>query len=326
MSDNLSATDGASQFDVVETEDEVLDATTDKSMSQGQIVLRRFVHHRGAMISLVVFIFVVLLAFTSIGVGPIPGWWKYNYWSPMEVIDGGRPTLSWTGLGEHPFGQDNIGKDYFAMVMRGTQISILIAFVVGVVSTVIGTLVGALAGYYRGWLESILMRLTDLFIIIPLLVLAAVIGSIAGKIGVLFLALMLGVLSWTGLARMVRGEVMSLREREFVSAAHALGASAPRIIFRHILPNCLGTIIVSATLAISSAILLETSLSFIGFGVRAPNTSLGLLISTYQTTFSTRPWLFFAPAALILAITLTVNFIGDGLRDAFDPRQKGKVK
>ncbi len=313
-------------FNVVELDDEILDATTDKSMSQGQIVLRRFLHHRGAMVSLVIFVLVVLLAFSSIGFGPIPGWWPHSYTRPMEVVNGTAPTMGWFHLGEHPFGQDNVGKDYFALVMRGTQISIIIAFVVGIVSTLIGTLIGALAGYYRGWIESVLMRMTDLFIVIPLLVLAAIVGQMFGNQGPVFLAVMLGLLSWTGLARMVRGEVMSLREREFVSAAHALGAGAPRIILRHILPNCLGTIIVSATLSIASAILLETALSYLGFGVQSPDTSLGLLISNYQTTFSTRPWLFFAPAAMILLIALSVNFIGDGLRDAFDPRQKGKVK
>ena len=244
----------------------------------------------------------------------------------MPVVNGGAPTIGLFHLGEHPFGQDNVGKDYFALAMRGTQISIMIALVVGLVSTLIGTLVGALAGYFRGWVESLLMRITDMFIVIPLLILAAIIGQMTGSMGPLFLALMLGLLSWTGLARMVRGEVMSLREREFVAAADALGASSWRIIVRHILPNCLGTIIVNATLSIASAILLETSLSYLGFGVRPPDTSLGLLISDYQTTFATRPWLFFVPAAMILAIALTVNFIGDGLRDAFDPRQKGKVK
>ena len=313
-------------FNVVELDDEILDATTDKSMSQGQIVLRRFLHHRGAMVSLVIFVLVVLLAFSSIGFGPIPGWWPHSYKQPMPVVNGGAPTIGLFHLGEHPFGQDNVGKDYFALAMRGTQISIMIALVVGLVSTLIGTLVGALAGYFRGWVESLLMRITDMFIVIPLLILAAIIGQMTGSMGPLFLALMLGLLSWTGLARMVRGEVMSLREREFVAAADALGASSWRIIVRHILPNCLGTIIVNATLSIASAILLETSLSYLGFGVRPPDTSLGLLISDYQTTFATRPWLFFVPAAMILAIALTVNFIGDGLRDAFDPRQKGKVK
>lgn len=321
---HFHAESGDTDFAAVELDDDILDSTTDKSFSQGQLVRRRFLHHRGAMISTVLFILVFLLAFTSIGYGPIPGWWKYGYLETLPVENGGRPTLGFFHLGNHPFGQDNVGKDYFALVMRGAQQSIIVAFIVGIVSTLVGTVVGALAGYYRGWIESLLMRLTDLFIIIPMLVLAAVILKYSGQ-GIMLLSVMLGLLVWTSLARLVRGEVLSLREREFVSAAHAAGASSGRIIFRHILPNCLGTIIVSATLAIASAILLETSLSFLGLGIKAPDTSLGVLISNYQASFATRPWLFFAPAALILAIALTVNFIGDGLRDAFDPRQKRKV-
>ncbi|MDP9806429.1 peptide/nickel transport system permease protein [Trueperella bonasi] len=320
-----TAVAGSENFDLVELEDEVLDNTADRSYSQGQLVLRRFLRHKGAMISLVVLIGIIVLAFTSLGFGPIPGWYPHSYITPMPIENGGAPTISWSGFGTHPFGQDNVGVDYFALVKRGTQKSIIIALIVGLVSTAIGTAIGAIAGYFRGWTEAILMRITDLFIVIPMLVLAAVIGQMVGGGGIVLLAVMLGLLSWTGLARLVRGEVLSLREREFVSAARAVGAPPSRIIVRHILPNALGTIIVSATLSIASAILLETSLSYLGFGVRAPETSLGLLINNYQQTFSTRPWLFFAPAAMILAIALSINFIGDGLRDAFDPRQKAKV-
>lgn len=293
----------------------------DKSYSQGQLVLRRFLRHRGAMIAMGVLIFVILLAFTSIGIGPIPGWWDKGYALGGVVVDGGRPTLEWLSLGENPFGQDNIGKDYFALVMRGTQRSVIIAMIIGIVSTAIGTIIGAIAGYYRGWIEAILMRITDLFIVVPLLVVAAVVGQMVSGSGIMVLALFLGVLTWTGLARLVRGEVLSLREREFVVAARASGASNFRIIVKHILPNTVGVVIVSATLAISSAILLETSLSYLGFGVKAPDTSLGALISTYESAFTTRPWLFWWPGIFILVIALSVNFIGDGLRDAFDPRQ-----
>ncbi|MDV2437721.1 ABC transporter permease [Actinotignum sanguinis] len=334
MSENRSKTTVASldPEHVVEVDDAQL-ASSSPSYSQGRLVLRRFLRHKPAMVSAVVLILVTLVAFLSIGWNMsffglhwhFSGLWRHNYMDVLDVVNNGKPTMTWTSLGEHPFGQDNIGKDYFALTMKGTQISIIIAFVVGLVSTIIGTIIGAAAGYFRGWTEAILMRITNLFIVIPLLILAAVIGKMVGSQGILFLAVMLGVLSWTGLARLVRGEVLSLREREFVASARALGASPWRIIFRHILPNCLGTIIVSATLSISSAILLETSLSFLGFGVRPPATSLGLLISTYQTTFSTRPWLFFAPAGLILIIALSINFIGDGLRDAFDPRQRSAV-
>ncbi|MEE6283117.1 ABC transporter permease [Georgenia sunbinii] len=301
--------------------EEDLDGKTDKSYSQGQLVLRRFLRHRGAMVSLTVLALITVLAYSSIGWGPFPGWWKHSYTLAGTVIDGGRPTLSiWpVQIGEHPFGQDNAGKDFFALVMRGTQRSLIIAFVVGIVSTVLGTAIGAAAGYFRGWVEAVLMRLTDLLIVIPLLVLAAVLGQMSGTIWTL--ALMLGIVTWTGLARLVRGEVLSLREREFVAAARAVGTSPWRIIVKHILPNTLGTIIVSATLAIAAAILLETSLSFLGFGVKPPDTSLGVLISTYQSSFNSRPWLFWWPGLFILGIALSVNFIGDGLRDAFDPRQ-----
>jgi peptide/nickel transport system permease protein len=301
--------------------EEDLEGKTDRSYSQGQLVLRRFLRHRGAMVSLAVLVLITLLAYTSLGWGPIPGWWKHDYTLAGTVADGGRPSLSlWPfQIGDQPFGQDNVGKDYFALVMRGTQRSLIIAFVVGIVSTIIGTAIGAAAGYFRGWVEAVLMRLTDLLIVIPLLVLAAVLGQMSNSIWTL--ALMLGIVTWTGLARLVRGEVLSLREREFVAAARAVGTSPWRIIVKHILPNTLGTIIVSATLSIAAAILLETSLSFLGFGVKAPDTSLGLLISTYQASFTSRPWLFWWPGIFILGIALSVNFIGDGLRDAFDPRQ-----
>lgn len=306
------------------TVEEDLEGNTEKSYSQGTLVLRRFLRHRAAMVGLIFLVFVVLLAYTSIGVGPLPGWWGKTYTDLYPQVNGGSPTMTlWPpAIGEHPFGQDTIGKDYFALVMRGTQISLLIAFAVGTLATVIGTVVGAAAGYLRGIVEAILMRTTDLFIIIPLLVLAAVLGQIASRAGVLGLALVLGLVTWTGLARLVRAEVLSLREREFVAAARAIGTPTPRIIVRHILPNTLGTIVVNATLLISAAILLETALSFLGFGVRAPDTSLGVLISDYQNALTTRPWLFWWPGVFILAIALCVNFIGDGLRDAFDPRQQ----
>lgn len=324
---DFEKTDAVDELLVVETDlsvEDDLEGKTDKSYSQGQLVLRRFLRHRGAMVALVVLLFVVLMAFTSIGWGPLPGWWDKDYTSLYPSVNGGQPTMSFwpPAIGEHPFGQDTIGKDYFAQVMRGTQISLFIAFTVGLLATFIGTTIGAVAGYYRGITEAVLMRLTDLFIIIPTLVLAAVLAQMASGAGVWVLAVVLGIVSWTGLGRLVRAEVLSLREREFVAAARAIGTPAPRIIVRHILPNALGTIVVNATLLIAAAILLETSLSFLGFGVKAPDTSLGLLISNYQNALTTRPWLFWWPGAIILVIALCVNFIGDGLRDAFDPRQQ----
>jgi ABC-type dipeptide/oligopeptide/nickel transport system permease subunit len=301
-----------------------------EARTSGQLVRRRFFRHRAAMISLGVLIGVTVLAFTSIGYGPFGGWWSQSYERTGPIVNGGQMTLdvlppfldgdgfAW---GIHPFGQDDAGIDYFALTMRGTQESLIIAFVVGIVATILGTLVGAIAGYFRGRTESVLMRITDLFLVVPLLVTSAVVSFKFGAQGIIFLAVALGVLIWVQLARLVRGEFLSLREKEYVEAARALGASGWRIIYRHLLPNVTGIIIVNATLTISAAILLETALSFVGLGVRAPDTSLGLLVNLYQNASQTRPWLFFWPGFFIIAIALSVNFIGDGMRDAFDPKQ-----
>lgn len=308
-----------------------------KGLSLGQIVRKRFFGHTGALIGLIVFAVVFLLAFSSEGWGPFPGWWKYQHDQVTPLVNDGVPT--WTlapfSFGDHPFGQDRIGRDLFAMTMRGAQQSITVMIIIGLVAGIIGVVVGALAGYFRGWVEAVLMRLTDVIIIIPVLLLAAVMSQTAGRRdagtwfaqfaannGVVVLGIFLGLVVWVGLARLVRGEFLSLREREFVDAARISGASNTRIIFKHILPNAVGVVIVNGTLIMSSAILLETALSYLGVGVKAPDTSLGLLISQNQEAFSTRPWLFWWPGLFIVLICLCINFIGDGLRDAFDPRQK----
>lgn len=302
-----------------------------QGLSQGQIVRRRFLRHKGAVVGLVSIMLVSLLAFTSIGVGPIPGWWKWDHTGLHDVVNpGGRPTLSlpsWLGgsgfaVGDFPFGQDTIGRDIFARTMKGVQTSLIVMVVVGVVSTSIGIAVGALAGLFRGSLDQALMRFTDLIITFPVIVIGAVLGKLAGSGGALWLALALGLVTWTGMARLVRGDFLSLREREFVHAARVAGASNLRIIRKHMLPNAMGVIIVNTTLLMSAAVLLETSLSYLGFGVRSPDVSLGTMISQYQSAFATRPWLFWWPGLFIVVIALSINFIGDGLRDAFDPRQR----
>jgi peptide/nickel transport system permease protein len=273
----------------------------------------------------------------------VPGWWPYGIADidPAAAIaltcNGGVtgcPTLDvfpefidGTGvqIGEHPFGTDIIGTDYFALVMRGAEQSIMVMLVVGLLGVGVGTTIGAIAGYYGGIVDAILMRVTDMFLVTPTIVIGAVIGFRFGNLVVFPLAIMLGFFAWMGLARFVRTEFLTLREREFVDAARVAGASDRRIIFKHILPNAIGVIIVAGTLLMSGAILTESALSYLGFGVSAPDVSLGLLISQYQDTFSISPWLFWWPGTLIVAIALCVNFIGDGLRDAFDPRQRRKV-
>jgi len=299
-----------------------------EGLSQGQIVRKRFFRHKGALIAMFVLAFIIVLAFTSVGVAfgswKSGGWWPYTWNVAVEIENNGRPT--WTlwpfNFGNHPFGQDEVGRDIFAVVMRGTQQSLMIMVIVGAIATFIGTVIGAVSGYYRGWTDSVLMRFTDIIITIPVIVIGAVLGRRFGISGAVVLAVILGLVLWTGLARLVRGEFLSLREREFVDAARVAGARDRRIIFRHILPNAIGVIIVNATLLMAAAILIETGLSFLGYGVQAPDTSLGKIISENQVAFATRPWLFWWPGVFIIAIALCINFIGDGLRDAFDPRQR----
>jgi peptide/nickel transport system permease protein len=313
-----------------------------EGLSQGQIVRRRFFHHRAAVIALVSFASIILFVMTSLDskVGPlrIPGWWQWTVEDIPELryedCPGGTtgcptisldPTSDAFGLGTHPFGQDDIGRDYFALVMNGARRSLMIMFVIGAVSGFIGVVVGSIAGFYGKKIDAVLMRLVDFIQTVPTIIIAAVIGKAAGKVGPLYLALFLGILGWTGLARLVRAQFLSLREMEFVDAARVAGASNLRITFKHILPNAIGQIIVVITLIMAGAILTETALSYLGFGVVAPDVSLGLLISQYESSFTTRPWLFWWPGFFIISIALCVNFIGDGLRDAFDPRQRRRI-
>lgn len=315
-----------------------------QGLSQGQIVRKKFFRHKAAVISLGVLSALVVFVFSALdnklfGL-TIPGWWQFSHTDMPELnfddcpFDSpGCPTLDaipfldgdGVMLGTHPFGQDDIGRDYFALVLKGTQRSLMVMVVIGIIAALIGTVVGAVSGFFRGWIDAILMRITDFIITIPSIIIGSVIGYHFGNLGALFLAFYLGLFAWTGLSRLIRGEFLTLREREFVDAARVAGASDRRIIFKHILPNAVGVIIVSVTLLMSGAILLETGLSYLGFGVVPPDVSLGLLVSTYQESFTIRPWLFWWPGVFIVTIALCVNFIGDGLRDAFDPRQGHKM-
>jgi len=331
-------------------ENEIASRETE-GLSQRQIIIKRFFKHKAAVASLIVLISIICIVYSSLGLNVgfgkfkfhIPGWWPYKITDidPDGALASrcnggvtGCPTLDIVpkflgggGLrfGKHPFGTDMIGTDYFALVMRGAQQSIMVMFIVGILGIFIGTVIGAIAGFFGKLVDAVLMRMTDMFLVTPTIVIGAVIGFKFGNLGVVPLAVMLGLFAWMGLARFVRTEFLTLREREFVDAARVAGASDRRIIFKHILPNAIGIIIVAGTLLMSGAILAETALSYLGFGVRPPDVSLGLLISQYQGTFSISPWLFWWPGALIVSIALCVNFIGDGLRDAFDPRQRRHV-
>ena len=283
---------------------------TVEARSQWRMVLRRFLAHKLAVFSLLVLLFVILLSLFG------GRFWKYGY---AEIT----PEYSSAPSLDHPFGTDGIGHDTFAQVLRGAQRSVTIALLVAFLSTSVGTLIGAIAGYYRGIVDAALMRMTDLVLTVPSLAVYALLSNkYAGRAnGWIFLSFVIAGLVWTTIARVVRGVILSLREKEFVEAARALGAGNARIIFRHLLPNAVGPIIVNATIIVAIAILTETALSYLGLGVQLPDTSLGLLVAEGAQAAETRPWLFYFPGLFIIVIALTVNFVGDGLRDAFDPTQ-----
>jgi ABC-type dipeptide/oligopeptide/nickel transport system permease subunit len=282
-----------------------------KSRSQFRMAAERFFHHRMALVGLGIFVVLVLVSTI------VPLFWKYSY-SQITGQFGTAPSL------QHPFGTDTIGHDMFAQVLHGTATTIKTALVVAIIATAIGVLIGALAGYYGKLADQALMRLTDLVLAVPLLAVLLVLSNKFSKQANswIFVAILLAALLWTYLARLVRGTFLSLREREFIEAEHAIGASDRRIILRHMIPNAAGAIVVNATLTVANAILIGAALSFLGLGIQPPEVDLGSLIATGEGAATALPWLFYFPALFIIAAILSVNFIGDGLRDALDPTQR----
>jgi peptide/nickel transport system permease protein len=285
-----------------------------QSLTQWHLARRKFFQHKLAMTSLVLLLIVFLAALFADVIAP------YAFDAPNVPDRSLAPTFE----GWHIFGTDKIGRDYFSRTLYGTRTSMYVAFIVASVSTVLGILVGGVAGYYGGKVDNLLMRITDLFLTLPFLAVLLVLSSFLGAGNPIRVAFILALLFWTGLARIVRGEFLSLREKEFVEAAKVLGASDSRIIFRHILPNTVGPIIVNATLTVAAAILVEAALSFLGFGIQPPFPALGKLISDGQDALTTQWWLAVFPGLTIILIALCINFIGDGLRDALDPKQRVK--
>ena len=282
-----------------------------KVRSQFKLALGRFLRHRVAMASLVILAIIVVVAFSAEVITP--------YGFDGMNLRAARLAPTWEG--GHLFGTDKLGRDYFTRVLYGARTSIFVALVVALLSTLIGTLIGAVAGYFGGWIDDIFMRFTDLVLILPGLALLMILIAFIGEGSPLQIAVILSSLMWTLIARVVRAQILSMRTREFVEAATLSGASPWRVIWRHMLPNMMGPIIVNATLTVSSAILIESALSFIGFGVKPPTPALGQLISDGRGAMQTQWWLVTFPGLVIIAICLTINFIGDGLRDALDARQ-----
>lgn len=282
------------------------DAAVATSPSRARLVARRFARNRQALAGLVVIVVLFLLAY----VGPLLTPWSYDELDYTAFL---RPPSA-----DHWFGTTQIGADVFAQTMRGLQKSLVIGLLVGVLSTSLAAVVGAAAGYFGGRIDRVLMWLVDLLIALPaFLILAIMSPSFRGDTWLVFV-LLLAAFSWLLTARIVRGQTITLRDREFVQAARFMGVGPWRIIFRHILPNMSSLLIIDATITVGAAILAETGLSFFGFGIQAPDVSLGTLIGAGTDSALTFPWLFFFAAGLLVLAVLAVNLVGDGLRDALD--------
>jgi peptide/nickel transport system permease protein len=282
---------------------------TVKSRSQRQQIIRRFLHNRIAMFAVALYAVILLIAF----IGPL-----FYRWAAFDLDSTAlsRPP----GTPGHLLGTQDIGRDLLAMLMRGVQRSTYIAVMFVVLAGSLGVLIGSASGYFGRIVDNVLMRLVDLVLTVPNLVVIIVVASKFPSTRSAFgVALFIAAFGWMDLARIVRSQFLSLREREFVEAAHALGASDRRIIFKHLIPNSLGSIIVWATLGAATSVIIEASLTYLGYGVQGNEISLGRLVSDGVSAADTRPWLFYFPGLVLMLIVMAINLIGDGIRDAFDP-------
>jgi len=290
-------------------------------LSLRELVWRRFRRHKMAMAGVVMLILLVLYAI----VGAV--FLSESYANYTETSIRLQSPSS-----EHPFGTDTIGRDILARTIYGGQISLLIGLAAVMVQVIVGVLIGAISGYYGGWIDSLLMRFTEAMFNIPQLFLLLVMARFfAGKIStirflgrtfsgsVVVIIAIIGLTSWMYLARIVRADFLSLKEREFIQAAHTIGVRNLAIIFRHILPNTMAPIIVSATLGVANAILSEAYISFLGLGVQPPTATWGNMLDGAYNYIESAPWLWIFPGLLIVLTVLSINFLGDGLRDALDP-------
>ncbi|WP_232660321.1 ABC transporter permease [Pseudonocardia sp. TRM90224] len=273
---------------------------------RGALVLRRLLGNRLAVVGLGVIVALFVLAYTA----PLVYHWDYEELDYTAFL--AAPSA------DHWFGTTQVGGDVFAQTMRGLQKSLVIGLLVGVISTAVAAVVGAAAGYFGGWVDRSLMWLVDLLLVLPsFLVIAIVSPTFRGQTWLVFV-LLLALFAWMITARIVRGMTLTLREREFVKAARFMGVPPWKIIFRHIVPNMSSLLIIDATITVGTAILAETGLSFFGFGVQPPDVSLGSLIAAGVDSAQTFPWLFGFSAGFLILAVLSVNLVGDGLRDALD--------
>jgi peptide/nickel transport system permease protein len=287
---------------------ELTPALVQKRRSQTRIIFDRFIRNRAALVGAAFLILLFLFCF----LGPtISG---HNQPDVIHTTDASQaPSLT------YPFGTDDVGRDQFARAMAGGQVSLLVGLTSMLMAIVFGIGIGSLAGYYGGVVDNVLMRLTDVVLAVPLYLLLFVLSATFSDGSPRSVIFLIAIFGWTYAARLVRGEFLSLKEREYVLAARTIGARNFRIMFRHILPNAAGPIIVNATLLVGANIILESVLSYFGFGLHPPTSSWGNMIADGQALYELAPWLVFAPGLLIFATVLSFNLVGDGLRDALDP-------
>ena len=282
--------------------------------SQSRLFLRRFLHHRAAVAASIV----LLLLFASAIFAPLLAPETLTTSITAEsILNQNKPPSA-----EHWFGTDQIGRDQFTRILYAGRVSLTLGLSVAVLSTMLGTLIGAVAGYFGGVVDQVLMRFTDLWLVIPSIVVLALAQKRFGGRPITII-LILSFLFWQWIARVVRGLFLSLKEKEFVEAAKASGASGLRVMTRHMLPNIVGPILVNATLVVGTAIVTESTLSFLGFGIRPPDVSWGTMLFDAKSAVGNRnAYLIYFPGLALLLTVLSVNFLGDGLRDAFDPQSQ----
>lgn len=277
--------------------------------SRTRLLATRFLRNRTGVAGLVIVVMLIILAL----VGPWLSPWGYDEVDRQAYLQ--PPSL------EHPMGTTQSGRDMWALTLHGLRKSLIIGFIVAILSTAIAALVGSFAAYYGGWIERFSLWIIDLLLVIPAFLLIALVASnmSGGASSWLLLVLLLSIFGWMLSARVVRSLTLSVKQNDYVLAARYMGLSGPKIVIRHILPNIASLLIIDATLNVSGAILAETSLAYFGFGVQPPDTSLGSLLGDGARQLSSFPWLFAGPATIIVLLILSVNAVGDGLRDAFDP-------
>ncbi len=275
--------------------------------TQREIIWRRFKRHKLAIVGGVVLLLLFLAALAAPALAP------YEY----DAID--YTAINQGPSASHPMGADNLGRDGLTRVLYGGRVSLLVGLSVGVFSTLLGAVVGIVAGYYGRFVDVGAMGFVDFMLTLPFLPVLLVLGKIY-SFTALTIAAAVALLVWMPIARLVRGQVLSVRKQEYVQAAHAIGVSGPRTMLRHIFPNVVGVMVVQATLITGEAILIESALSFLGLGIQPPTPSWGNMLEDARTTMTTQWWLTYFPGLMIVITVLCVNFLGDGLRDALDPK------